>query len=318
MSTQSLPVKILVGVSCDIETRGVGIARADRHAFLQATWLAQRTGGTVRAFHVTDFLDESAAQGRERVAAILRDSLQNQLDAMCNQASVSRVAATYGFAIGKPWFELLREAQRWEADLIMISPRRGDIGVADRLVHGSTARRLIRKASTPVWVAHPGPSVEINSVLACVDGSPVSERVVRTAHELAELGGAQRQVLRCLDYPDDLAVRRLPHAEEALTAYHTEVREAAGAHLKALISRVGGGGWSTSLEDGDVVDVVPDRVASREVDLVVLASTSRSWIAGVVLGTTAERILARTAVSTLVVRPADWRSPVAFEAGDEA
>jgi nucleotide-binding universal stress UspA family protein len=190
MSTTFSPRRILVGISCEASTKGIGIARADRHAFQQAAWLAQRTGAAIRAFHVTDFLDEQLTHGRDRVAEIIRDSLTSQLDGMCGKAAVSRVSTSYGFASGKPWMELLREAHRWEADVMVITPRRADIDIASRVIHGSTARRIIRKAQTPVWVVHPGPSVAIENVLACVDGSPVSKRVLSAAHAVADIGDA--------------------------------------------------------------------------------------------------------------------------------
>lgn len=311
MTTTSSPRRLLVGVSCEAQTRGIGIARADRHAFLLAAWIAQRTGGAVRAFHVTDFFDERIVDGSEGVAQVVHDSLESQLEALCGGASMNRVVTSHGFARGKPWLELLREAHRWEADLIVISPRRTAIGIGARIVHGSTARRLIRKALQPVLVVEPGPSVGISNVLACVDGSPVSNEVLAAARGMADLAQARRVVLRCLDYPDDIALRRLPHAAETVRAYHARVREAAKAELTALAEE-SGPRWEVVLSDGYVADVVPQRVESDEVDLVVLASAARGAIAGLVLGTTAERILGTAPVSTLVVRPSDWRSPIEF------
>jgi nucleotide-binding universal stress UspA family protein len=312
MSGASLPRRILVGVSCEPEDDSVGVARADRHAFQQGAWLAQRTGAALRAFHVTDFLDEHLARGSDKVQEIIHESMRLQLDAMCGKAAVSRVSTSYGFASGKPWLELLREAHRWGADLIIVSPKRDEINLANRLLHGSTARRVIRKAQAPVWVVHPGPSLGMEHVLACVDGSDVSADVVAMAGRIADLGNAKRTVLRCLDYPDDIALRRLVHADEALRAYHREVQDSAQAELDALAADAGGK-WQIVLEDRYVADAVPERVKSSSVDLVVLASTSRPAVAGMVLGTTAERILERAPVSTLIVRPQDWNSPMEFE-----
>lgn len=309
MTTPILPCRLLVGISCEAQSRGIGIARADRHAFLQAAWIAQRTGGAVRAFHVTDFFDERIVDGGEAVAQRVHDSLDGQLEALCAAATANRVQTSHGFARGKPWLEMLREAHRWEADLIVISPRRTAISVGSRIVHGSTARRLIRKANEPVLVVVPGPGVGISNVLACVDGSPVSTEVMAVARGMAELAAARRVVLRCLDYPDDIALRRLPHADETVRAYHARVRETARAGLSAL-AEAHGPGWEVELSDGYVADVVPHRVERDDVDLVVLASGSHGALAGALLGTTAERILDAAPVSTLVVRPSDWRSPI--------
>ncbi len=312
MPQHTLPSRILVGISCEPDATGIAISRADRHAFLQAAWIAQRVGGVVRAFHVTDFVDARVAGPAERLRGVLRESLNAQVEAMCDKATVNRVVTSHGFAEGKPWFELLREAHRWQADLIVVSPRRSQLGLGARILHGSTARRLIRKAAVPVLVVHAGPDVGFQHVLALVDGSPVSELVMRNAQAFADLGGAQRTALRCLDFPEDIALRRLPRAEDVLRAYHNEVRGLAEAELSALANATAPG-WKLALDDRYIIDAVPRRVDEESIDLVVLATTSRPRVAGVLLGTTAERILEVTTASTLVVRPPDWQSPVRFE-----
>ena len=52
------PHRILVGISCATESDSISIAPEDRHTFQQAAWLAKGTGAQIRAFHVTDFVDD--------------------------------------------------------------------------------------------------------------------------------------------------------------------------------------------------------------------------------------------------------------------
>ncbi len=304
--------KILVGVSCEAEPRDLRIATSDRHAFMRAVWIAARCGAEVRAFHVTDFVDKRLSRGSAVVRELVHQGLDAQLEAMVGAVAMEGTPTSHGFGDGKPWLSLLQEAKRWGADLIVVGAHRSEIGIGSRLLHGSTASRVIRKAPTPVLVVHPGADVGVAHVLACVDGSPVSERVLDAAHWLGELGKAKRTALRCLDYPDDIALRRLADADVALRQYHEGVRGDAQAELLDAAERTGGD-WEVVLDDRYILDVVPSFIADEGVDLIVMASTSRGAIAGMLLGTTAERILALSTVSTLIMRPEGWKSPVDLE-----
>lgn len=310
------PSRILVGISCATDSASLSIAPADRHTFHEATWLAKSTGAQLRAVHVTDFVDDRISDGRSQVAELLQERLREQVEAMIGAARLERVAASMGFLSGKPWYELLREAHRWEADLIMVSPRRGEIGVGERLLHGSTCRRLLRKASCPVWTvrhdAERGEKVGVHAIVALVDGSEISSRIVAAANGIAEITGARKVALRSLDYPDDIALRRIPGAVASLNAYHNRVRDQAHA---ALLKLTGGSenGWEVRLADRWIPELVTPLVHEENFDLVVVGATSKARLAGVLLGTTAEKIIERAPVSTLVVRHQAWESPVRFE-----
>ena len=69
------------------------------------------------------------------------------------------------------------------ADLIVIGSR-GMKGCADQGI-GATADRVMRKATVPVWVAHPGMPETPRHILCPVDGSDVSRRALRFARSRA-------------------------------------------------------------------------------------------------------------------------------------
>ena len=72
-----------------------------------------------------------------------------------------------------------------------------------------------------------------------------------------------------------------------------------------------------SLSDDWVVRVAPKYVERHGIDLVVLGGLSYPRLKGVLLGTTAERILERTPVATWLIRPDGWQSPVEFSEAAE-
>jgi nucleotide-binding universal stress UspA family protein len=309
--SEHTPQRILVGISCTPDAAsGIAIAAADVASVAQAMWLAEKTGAELRLFHVIDFIDRELAVGSE-VVRVIRDGLDASMAKLCHDAEARGVQASYGFGSGKAWYELLREAHAWSAELLVISPRRETLSFGQRIVHGSSARRVMRKAACPVWVVDPARPVGVRRILALVDGSEISRAVMRSAAALADASGAERVVLRCLDYPEDIALRRQVDAQRALRRHHDDVRQRALAQLEQLAAEAGGG-WTVEQSDDWVVRVAPQLIARHDIDLAVLGCVSAVGLAGVLLGSTAEQLLERAAVSAWIVRPEQWRSPVDF------
>jgi len=315
--TNLLPHRILVGLSCSATLPGpnVAISQADLHAFDQALWLAERIGAELRLFHVVDWLDVGLAKDDDFVEREIQGGLADQLAELRERAAQrgSRgIRTSVGFAGGRAWYELLREAHRWQADLIVISPRRSDITWTDRVVRGSTANRVLRKAACPVWVVEPSTRVGIEGILAAVDLTAAGTRVVRDASALAAAVGAETHLLHSLDYPDDVALQRLPNARRAIQRHHRQVHQSAEEQLHALANE-SGRRWTVHLDSDWVVRAVPKIIANHEVDLVMLGCVSHPPLPSVLLGTTAERIIDRADVSAWVVRPEGWTSPLSFD-----
>lgn len=293
------------------ESSTLSIAFADRRAARVAIDFAARIGAAVRFVHVVDYLDARGHDSVPLVQKLVREQLSPEIATFEAAAAKQGVEADQIFTRGKAWYKLLREAYRWSADLLVMSPRRDDLSFGDRVLHGSTAARVLRKAQCPVWVVDPRSQLEVRRVLALVDRTAVSKPVVAAAEMLANAYGARRMALHCLDYPNDIALVRLPDAKRAIAAYHAEVLDDAQDELH----RMTGGeeaGWELLFEDDWVVRKTPEVVEEHGVDLLVLGSLSQRALAGVLLGTTAEKLIECCHVSTYVVRPEDWVSPVQF------
>jgi nucleotide-binding universal stress UspA family protein len=310
----AVPKRILIGLSCSPESEApeASLTEADLHTFDQGLWLAAKVGASIRLVHVVDFLDERISGEDHEVELLVRSHLAGAIEELRRKADAAGVTTDYAFANGRAWYELLREAHQSDSDLVMLSRRRSGLTFGDRIIHGSTASRIARKAQSNVWLSAPGAPTEIKKVLALVDGRSVSKTIVECADALCQELGAERHVLRCLDYPEDVALHRLPNAQRAITAHHKAVR---ADTLVALQKLTGGedAGWSLSLSDDWVVRVAPKYVAQHDIDLVVLGGLSYPRLKGVLLGTTAERILERTPIATWLIRPDGWQSPVEFE-----
>ncbi|MBW2527246.1 MAG: universal stress protein [Deltaproteobacteria bacterium] len=311
---KNAPRKILCAIASTTvpDEPGLVIAEADRRAAKQCLELAANVGAEVRFVHVVDFLDARGHDAVPLVQKLVRDELSPGMLRLIADAKKLDVEASYVFTRGKAWYKLLREAHRFSADLLVLSPRRDKVSFGDRVLHGSTAARVLRKAQCAVWVVDPRKAAAPKRVLALVDDTEVSVPVVHAAEMVAAAFGAERLALHCMDYPNDIVLIRMPNAQRAIDEYHDEVLEGARARLRKL---TGGkpAGWTLLFEDDWVVRKAPDVVADQSIDMVVLGSLSNKALAGVLLGTTAEKLLERCQVSAFVVRPDDWVSPVQFD-----
>jgi nucleotide-binding universal stress UspA family protein len=299
------PRRVLCAIAStsEPESTGLTIAAADRHAARMTVDFAAKVGAAVRFVHVVDFLDARGHSSVPLVQQLVRDELTPELTALEAKAGEMGVKADHVFTRGKAWYKLLREAHRWSADLLVLSPRRDKLSFGDR---------VLRKAQCPVWIVDPRSRGETLRVLALVGRTVVSERVVAAASMLADALGAERYALHCLDYPNDIALVRMPDARQAIREYHDEILGEAREDLRRL---TGGkeAGWELLFENDWVVRKAPSVVEEYEIDVVVLGSLSNRSLAGVLLGTTAGKLLERCQVSAYVVRPDDWVSPIQFD-----
>ncbi len=307
---------IVVGVSCAPDLADpplLQMADADRRVVAQAITLAAAASARVHVVHVLDSIDAGPLSREQTIEALVKASLQSELMQLAERAAAEGVTLTHGFRSGTPWFELIQEVHERGADLVMVARRRASVGPMQRIFYGSTARRLLRKAPCAVCVVDPGRPVGFRRVMALVDRTEVSREVVRAASGVADLSCAERHLLHSLEYPADIAMRRLPDAAHALSRYHETTFANARRELDELTD--GDARWQAEVSKKWIAEAARDAVDLFKIDLMVLSSVSKTGIAGLLLGTTAEAILERAPVSVWVIRPEGWRSPVLQKTG---
>lgn len=303
----SLPTQLLVGVSLGGDAiNEFELTELDARVLDQALWLAAEVGASVHLTHTIDWIagDDAGMVARLLEAATARAT--TVLDEVCAKVQRDGIAITSSITVGTPWMEMLRVSREIGADLVVIGPHVRASGLAG-LLQGSTVKRLIRKSPVPVWVVSESGPMGIRKVMAAVDLTPVSERIVGYAGALAGAVEADKSVLHCLSFPSDIVLHRLPDAADAVAAYHVEVTEDATQKLEALTA--GDDAWSVELRADWVVRALPQVARETETDLVVIAGISLPGIAGKIMGTTAEKVLHRLGCSAIVLKPEGWMPP---------
>lgn len=138
---------------------------------------------------------------------------------------------------------------------------------------------------------------EWRKILAATDYSPLAQRAVSHAHDLAERLGAELHVLNVV--PD---VAELGNAPEGVIdpSDGIDERESMLAALlgdSATIKRV-----QTVRVNEDPAQAIAEYAAEQEIDLVVIATHGRTGLAHLFLGSVAENVLRLAPCPVMIVR----------------
>lgn len=183
-----------------------------------------------------------------------------------------------------------------EIDLVVCG-RTGVNGI-DKMLLGSTARRLVRELRVPILVVHSAAFAGPRRILCPVDPTEARQAAatevgIRVASNLALASAARVEFLSVALVtglvPEDLAevTTHLHGRVEKVLAQHFDQgqRERLDRHSRVVQAPV----VSTAVID-----------AARRADLVVLGSAGRTGLARLVLGSVAEDLVERSPVHTLV------------------
>ena len=309
-STQqrNLPRKILVCVALGAGAKNeTVISERDRSIARYAMRLGHMAGSEVRFFHAVEWDEDNLEHPTVKKLETERGAVLAALHDL--QAGHGRVAVSSALRFGRPWFTIIQEAVHWGAELIIVGSQVHDVGLIGRMLHGTTAGRLIRKSPVPVLRVGDHVPEKLERILVPVDFTPVSAELVSMANEIHKETGAERVLLHCLQFPLDIAVHHEPNPDEAVRKYHADVTEKAQVNIDKLLG-ADREKWQVILKTDWIGRVAPEVVVSERIDLMIIAGISLPRVAGLLLGTTAEKIIERTDVPTYMMKKDGWKSTV--------
>ncbi len=168
--------------------------------------------------------------------------------------------------------------------------------------HVRSAARRHRPKRIPA--AAPPPKPDIRSILVPIDFSVHSKNALKYAVPLAEKFNASLHLVYVVEptiYPADLGFGQvvLPGVEE-------ELREKGEGELEALMRREIGKRVkaSTAVRTGNPHQEILREAEEKGVDLIVVATHGHSGVEHMLFGSTADRIVRRSKVPVLTIRPA--------------
>lgn len=198
---------------------------------------------------------------------------------------------------------ILEYARNEEMDLVVLTTH-GRRGV-QRMLLGSVAEEVVRTSSRPVLAVpsrsggrRPG---RVDSILVPVDFSEHAASALSHARHLADAAGARLDVLHVLErvaYPDAYMAFATPSPVEEASP------DAVRDELQRMVDEAAGPDVPTQLHlaAGRPASEIPSFVASRETDLLVIASHGLTGLERVLLGSVTERVVRRSDCPVLTVK----------------
>ncbi|MDX1419918.1 MAG: universal stress protein [Rubricoccaceae bacterium] len=294
--------------TCDRLLVPIDFSGASDAALRRALDLARRTGAEVHLLHVVPGF---AALGPEEDFDALPEAeqaffrhvwgqAQAQLDARLALARPEGLALRKVLSYGLPSAVALEYAEENDVDLIVMGTH-GRRGVR-RLVLGSVAEEVMRRADVPVMVVPEGSGAgPFLYALAPTDFSRASRLVLPVAAAVADLYGARISLLHAVEpipllaavagfgTVADLLPDLLPRAEDELERVAADPALArADAHVL----------------DGRAAEAITGFAEDHGVDLIVMAKHGLHGVDRLLLGSVTERV-ARTAPCTVLALPVD-------------
>jgi nucleotide-binding universal stress UspA family protein len=199
----------------------------------------------------------------------------------------TKAEITRATRIGVPARELAAEAADSRSDLVVVASH--DRGDTSRAVVGSVASTLIRVAPCPVWIVgkdRPG-TQPIRRVLAAIDMSRISTRVLREAARVAKATYAELTVLSLYEGPKPDCLESA--YQRKVDALVDEIREP-GLEVSVTVMRKA----PPANAIRDVAEILP-------ADLIVIGTSGHNAWQRLFLGSTATRVAINSPCPVLCV-----------------
>ncbi|KGE02975.1 universal stress protein [Pseudohaliea rubra] len=241
-----------------------------------------------------------------------------------------RLPLDYAVLTGNPFLTVTEQVARQGFDLVVhISETRTE-GPGAAL--NPTGMHLVRKCPAAVWTLHPRQKEPAASLLLAVDREVTAagagaERFARelaaTACDLAAARGATLHLVHAWQpygqtLLDDPRAGLSPVEVEAYLAAQEKDHVAWFECLASdVVSAAPAVKLERHLERGSPVDVIPALARHSRASLVILGTVGTSALPGVLIGTTAEAILAAAETPVLALKPRGFTTPIQFAAPAE-
>lgn len=303
---------VLVGI--ELNADGNDASTGSRKALAQAIWAAKVGGGDLVVLHSAyyDEREETIGGGGEVVHEGTSNAGREALAKLVEEARAEGVDARLEITNERPWIDISRRALRGEIDLVVVGKRNETEEDSRRL--GSVSIKLLRKCPCAVWTVKPGHDLVQKLVLGAADLSDVGVRVARNAAWVAKQHACELHLVHALTIPMSLQMESGRISDEEFTARVEELRKKATDALREAVRSLWpeDEGLTIHVGKGAPVGTIQEAVAHLDPDLLVMG-TATEGIAGVLLGTTAERLLPRVEYSILALKPEGFVSPVSAD-----
>jgi universal stress protein E len=283
--------------------------------------LANKTHAAVKVMHVVeDYPQDMSEWWNVRYPKRLHEQIvrdrQAFLDgivARVKEAGVDQVESMLGW--GREFLEVTREVLRNHHKLVATTFRRQ--GLRARM--GCTCLMgLCRYAPSTVWMIQNRLKKPFKRLVVALEGDGgeikcegLNAKILKTAAVLAEHRNSELYIVHVLPLHGSKGLNgKLTHTD--LTEYVDELRHKIEAGCNALLGDTGLGLSKNRIHllVGSPSAAISAFIQIKGIDLIVMGTHARIGLSGLLIGNTAEKVMAQVDCEVLVVKSDDFVSPV--------
>lgn len=256
-------------------------ANALRHAVRFAACFGGRVvAAHVVWFHVPPYFTESRIEEFRQQARASFSEARAALGSFVEATLGDGADVELAVVEGSPTPAILKLVADHGADLIVMGTH-GRTGI-NRWMLGSVAERVIRESPVPVLTARSAPAAEFHRVLAAVNDTELSRRVLAQAAALASHCAGSLSVVNVHD----------PHGDAPIADLCQWVPESirSGCSVEQVVRY------------GDAAGEIISAAAETAAGLLVIGATERGFFQGSVLSRTALRVIRQSPCPVLSIR----------------
>lgn len=296
----------------------------DQPAIERAVWLAKSSGTSLELF-ACDY-DQYLAGERffdtkalDKARKSLIENHRKRLAKLAERISLEGVTVTVDAAWDKPPHEgIVRKVLRSKPGLVVKDTQYHS--AIKRALFSNTDWDLIRDCPAPLLLVKPHEIGENVSVIASVDPmherdkpAQLDRRIIDIGQAFADTLGGRLDVFHGFDPSPAYAVSA-DSMSFPISAPMTEMMQALKhSHEQALTELLEDYPLAEdqiNLLEGDIGELLIGMIEKRGTDIVVMGAVARGALKRFILGSTAERLLDRIPCDLLIVKPADFLTPV--------
>ncbi len=263
--------------------------------------LVKKTGAKVTAVSVLDFNPELQALAPDLIDKMETD-IRKHLSEIREKAKEESIELTaFTVLSATPYVEIVKEAQRIGADLIVMG-RRGKTGLKKLLI-GSVTKRVIGQAPCSVLVVPREAKLLCRNIFCATDGSVYGDAAAAEAVMIAKRCGAELTFISVVHAETasafDIVHSQMRHdliAENELRAAESGLKSAREFAHKENV------GYESMILAGRPYDVIISSAREKGADLIVMGSHGRTGLDKLLMGSVAERVVGSSECAVLVVK----------------
>lgn len=241
-----------------------------------------------------------------RLQKNLREGAEQQLRKLVLEMRTGGLDIETEVLVGVPYLSIVEAVKQKGHDLVVVGTR--GMSAIKRVFVGSTATRLARACPAPVWIARSSLPEGPPTILAAVDFSPMSERIVSVSAAVAAALTAKLHVLHVYDTEELYGAPTISDEVRAeFSYYRRRARRNAFERLEQLLEAqsMDHGTATFHVSQGNPYQVINSTAKRLDVGLVVMGSVGRRGLSALLIGNTAEKVLHTSDRSLLVIKPVE-------------